>query len=193
MFRLSQFARALSAPASTTASLLLASALMAPAAQAAAPVQFKGSVDGGRFSIDLLSFDVANGQVATLAGSVASAAYDTVAMVPVSLGSIVIAVPLTIHYDALSFSDISLGLTRDHAPTDGFNFGTLAAGHYTLTLAGTSATGGVYAGQYTLATTDLGGASGTPVNPAPIPEPTNLALAVTALGLLGWRGRRAVR
>ncbi len=187
----SQFARALRTSA---AGLLAASALLGTAAQAAAPVSFQGAVTAGRFSIDLLSFDVANGQDATLAGSVASAAYDTVAMVPVSLGSIVIAVPLTIHYDALSFSDVRLGLSGTDADlSNGFNFGSIATGHYTLTLTGTSATGGVYAGQYSLATADVGGNVTTPVSPAPIPEPTNLALAVTALGLLGWRGRRIVR
>lgn len=192
MSRPSQIARALRA--TSVAGLLAASALLGAAAHAAAPVSFQGAVNGGRFSVDLFSFDVANGQVATLAGSVGSAAYDSVAMVPVSLGNLVIAVPLTIHYDALSFSDIRLGLSStDSDLSNGFNFSHITSGHYTLTLAGTSATGGVYAGVYTLASSDVGGSVTTPVTPAPIPEPTNLALAVTALGLLGWRGRRAVR
>jgi hypothetical protein len=190
---LSQIARALRS--TTAVGLLAASALMGTAAHAATSpqVSFKGAVNGGRFSVDLFSFDVANGQVATLAGDVASGAYDSVAMVPVSLGSLVIAVPLTIHYDALSFSDIRLGLSSDTDLSNGFSFSGITAGHYTLTLEGTSATGGVYAGVYTLATADVGGSGGTPGNPAPIPEPTNLALAVTALGLLGWRGRRVIR
>jgi hypothetical protein len=187
----SQLARALRT--TTAVSLLAASALLGSAAQAATQANFSGAVNGGRFSVDLFSFDVANGQVATLAGSVGSAAYDSVAMVPVSLGNLVIAVPLTIHYDALSFSDIRLGLSTDTDLSNGFNFSSIASGHYTLTLEGTSATGGVYAGVYTLATSAVGGSVTTPVNPAPIPEPAHFALAVTALGLLGWRGRRVVR
>ena len=158
------------------------SAVLCASAQAATPVTFQGQVAAGRFSLDLFSFDVAAGQTASLTGSVGSSAYDTVSMVPVVLGSIVIAVPLTIHYDALTFSDVRLGLQSDTTPTDGFNFANLAAGHYTFTLEGTSATGGVYAGMYTLSAS---------TSPSPVPEPTTAALAVAALGVLGWRQRRA--
>lgn len=63
----------------------------------------------------------------------------------------------------------------DANPDDGFSFGGLAVGDYTLTFLGAGS--GQYSGQFAVTTPDV----------TPVPEPSAGLLLLAGLGLLGWR------
>ncbi len=75
----------------------------------------------------------------------------------------------------------SFGGVSGYTPT-ALNFGSLSAGAYTLTVAGTAtgADGGLYSF----------GMNFTPLATAPVPEPETLAMMLSGLGLLAVAGRR---
>lgn len=77
---------------------------------------------------------------------------------------------------SLTGGGLSSALT-DTNPNDGFSFTSLAAGSYTLALAGSApgSLGGVYAGA---------------IHAAPVPEPEHYAMMLTGLLMVGWRVRR---